>query len=169
MLITRFNQTLDIWLRALEEYTFEQLYSQPSAVSWSAGQMYRHLIDDTGFFIEQIKICVADHEHAENKPTSFGMKILAENDFPDEAIVGAPGNAFIPQPLSKEQLVKDMEVLKINMNAAALLIDESPFKGRSKHPGLGYFNAEEWLQFAEIHLRHHFRQKKRIDEFLKTL
>jgi hypothetical protein len=97
------------------------------------------------------------------------MKILAENDFPDEAIVGAPGNAFIPQPLSKEQLVKDMEVLKINMNAAALLVDESPFKGRSKHPGLGFFNAEEWLQFAEIHLRHHFRQKERIDEFLKTL
>ena len=38
--------------------------------------------------------------------------------------------------------------------------------GKTRHPGLLYFNAVEWLQFAEMHLRHHFRQKKRIDEQL---
>jgi hypothetical protein len=169
MLIARFNQTLDIWLSASEGYSFEQLCARPSPVSWSAGQLYRHLIDDTGFFIEQIKVCVDGNDAAEKQPTPFGLKMLTDNDFPDEAIVGASGNDFIPQPLSKEQLVKDMEVLKISMNAAALLIDKSPFKGKSKHPGLGYFNAEEWLQFAEMHLRHHLRQKKRIDAFLKTI
>lgn len=53
------------------------------------------------------------------------------------------------------------------MNNVEMLISKSPFKGKTKHPGLDYFSAIEWLQFAEMHLRHHLRQKKRIDHFLK--
>jgi len=53
------------------------------------------------------------------------------------------------------------------MNALAALIPASDFKGKTKHPGLLYFNAGEWLQFATIHLRHHLRQKKRIDTLLQ--
>jgi hypothetical protein len=39
--------------------------------------------------------------------------------------------------------------------------------GKTKHPGSNYFTAKEWLQFAEIHLRHHLKQKKRIDDFFE--
>jgi hypothetical protein len=42
-------------------------------------------------------------------------------------------------------------------------IDFSSGRGKAGHPGLGYFSAAEWLQFAEMHLRHHFRQKERLD------
>jgi hypothetical protein len=53
------------------------------------------------------------------------------------------------------------------MSSAAIKITESPFGGKTKHPGLGYFSAHEWLQFADMHFRHHLRQKKRIDDFLE--
>ena len=53
------------------------------------------------------------------------------------------------------------------MNGQVILMTARKYKGKTKHPGLGYFSAEEWLQFAEMHFRHHLRQKKRIDEFLK--
>ena len=53
------------------------------------------------------------------------------------------------------------------MNNAATQIANSKSKGKTKHPGLNYFNANEWLQFAEMHLRHHLKQEKRIEEFLK--
>ncbi len=43
----------------------------------------------------------------------------------------------------------------------------SNFYGKSLHPGFRYLAADEWLQLAEMHLRHHFRQKTRIDDFLK--
>lgn len=168
MSIVSFNETLATWQIALQEYTFEKLCAVPYDGSWSAGQLYRHLIDDTTFFAEQIRVCVSNNEHLEKKALPFAVKMLADNDFPDQAIEGSPDNAFIPQPESKEQLTKEMEALKINMNDAAFLIGTSPFKGKSKHPGLGYFSAEEWLQFAEMHLRHHLRQKKRIDAFLRT-
>jgi len=51
------------------------------------------------------------------------------------------------------------------MKQAALLISKSNHKGKTKHPGLNYFSADEWFRFAEMHFRHHERQKKRIDDF----
>ena len=93
--------------------------------------------------------------------------MLLNNDFPDEMLEG-PRNAYMPQPESKEQLMTDLLNLKTKMNNAATLISESPFHGKTRHPGiLNYFSANEWLQFADMHLRHHLRQKKRIDDFLE--
>jgi hypothetical protein len=57
--------------------------------------------------------------------------------------------------------------LKTEITTIGILISTSQFRGKTKHPGLNYFNANEWFQFAEMHFRHHLRQKKRIEEFLK--
>ena len=53
------------------------------------------------------------------------------------------------------------------MNDKALVMNGTVFNGKAKHPGLNYLNASEWLQFADMHMRHHLRQKKRIDDFLR--
>ena len=167
MTIENFNHTIDYWIKELERYTFIQLCAKPSSTSWSLGQMYRHLIDDANFYVEQIKMCIENNNHATEEATTHGKTMLHNNDFPNEVIEGSPNNAFIPQPEGKEQLMNDLLNLKFEMNAMAVLILESPFNGKTKHPGLGYFSAKEWLQFADMHFRHHLRQKKRIDAFLK--
>ena len=59
--------------------------------------------------------------------------------------------------------------LKDEIKSLEEILLNHPKPGKSKHPGLGYFNAQEWFLFAEIHMRHHFRQKARIDEFLASL
>ena len=164
MLIENFNRTIDIWIKALEGYDYDQLTTRPSPTSWSIGQVYMHLLDDTSYYIEQIKVCVTNNDHANEHPSPAGKIMLLNNDFPDEILEGAPSNAYMPQPESKEQLMADMLNLKTTMNNAATLISESPFHGKTQHPGLDYFSANEWLQFADMHLRHHLRQKKRIDE-----
>jgi hypothetical protein len=46
---------------------------------------------------------------------------------------------------------------------------QSSFKGKAKHPGLVYFSAIEWYQFAEMHFRHHFWQKKKPDALQKGI
>ncbi len=89
------------------------------------------------------------------------------NDFPNEIIEGAPSNSCISQPDNKEELMSRLMNLKDEINNVAILISKSSFKGKTKHSGLGYFNADEWVHFAEMHFRHHLRQKKRIDDFLK--
>jgi len=167
MLIENFNHTINTWITALHQYSFSQLCTQPDSKNWSLGQLYIHLTDDANYYIEQIKICVSSNDNALEEMSAFAKKIFLNNDFPDEQIEGAPANAFIPQPGSKDDLLNSLINLKDEMNQVAVLVSESTFRGKTKHPGLGYFSAVEWLQFAEMHFRHHLRQKKRIDDFLK--
>lgn len=47
MLIEDFNRTIDIWIKQLDQYSFKQLRAKPSPTSWSLGQVYIHLIDET--------------------------------------------------------------------------------------------------------------------------
>ena len=167
MLIDDFNAAVDHWIMALQKYNFSQLCSKPSENSWSAGQLYQHLLDDTHYYIEQIKICTNTDEHANEEAADFAKQLFLNNAFPDVRIEGAPGNALIPQPGSKEALMNAMQQLKDEMNRAVQLLPAGS-RGKTKHPGLGYFSASEWLQFAIIHLRHHLKQKKRIDDFLQA-
>lgn len=168
MLIEGFNHTIDIWIKELEHYNFKQLCAKPSADSWSLGQVYMHLIEDTNFYTEQIRICVSANNNVTEEASPGAKAMFLNNDFPDEIIEGAPANSRIPQPDNKEQLRSYLLNLKDEMNKAEILISKSLCKGKTKHPGLNYFNACEWLQFAEMHLRHHLRQKKRIDNFLRV-
>ena len=165
--IENFNHTIDIWIKALEGYTYHQLITRPTPTRWSIGQVYMHLLEDTTYYIEQIQACVTSNENATLDATPAGKTMLSNNAFPDELLEGAPSNAFMPQPESKEQLMKDFLNLKAEMNQVARLVLKSRFHGKTKHPGLDYFNANEWIQFADMHLRHHLRQKKRIDAFLE--
>lgn len=156
------NQTIDYWIHLLDGYTLLQLKQQPASGGWSLGQLYLHLVNDTNFFIDQIKSCIHNNDHAEKQAHDFAKKLFQENTFPDISIQGNPSNAFIPQPQSKEQIKESLLAIKEQLNALATAIDTS-FKGKSQHPGLGYFTAAEWLQFTDIHFRHHIKQQKRIE------
>lgn len=162
-----FKHPVDTWINALEQYDFVQLCTTVSVNSWSLGQVYMHLLEDTRYYLEQIKICASNNDHSNEAPSSFAKTMLLNNEFPDEIIKGARSNAFIPQPPGKEYLVSSLVLLKEDIKNAALLIEKTSFKGRTKHPGLHYFNAAEWYQFVGMHFRHHLRQKKRIDEILE--
>ncbi len=165
MLIDNFNHAIDGWLAALAHYSLQQLRAQPAPHSWPVGQVYMHLIADTTFFTRQIKLCAATSDHR-IEVTSPAAETMFRNDgFPDQVIEGAPANAYLPQPSGKAQLTNQLPRLKEDMNNAAMLIAGSRCRGKTKHPGPGCFNAAQWLQFAEMHLRHHLRQKKRIDNY----
>jgi hypothetical protein len=167
MTIQDFNSTLDRWVQQLDHYTFDQLIKKPSSTNWSLGQTYMHLLDDTNWYIEQIRSCVSNNDNQDLVPTAQGQMMLRNNDFPNAMLKGASDHAQMPQPESKECLLEDLMKLKTAMNELAIIIPHTIFKGKTRHPGFGYFSAPEWLQLAEMHLRHHLRQKKRIDAFLE--
>jgi DinB superfamily len=165
--ITSFNSVIDTWVAALKQYSFEALCTKPSPGSWSPGQLYMHLAESTEHYIVEIKTCISNNENAAEEMSPAAGQIFANNDLPDILIEGPPSNKNILQPQSKELLLQKLLAIKDEMNGLAALIQASHFTGKTKHPGLHYFNAAEWLQFATIHLRHHLRQKQRIDDFLK--
>ena len=165
MLIEDFNHTIDTWIDVIQQYNFQQLCMKPAADSWSIGQVCMHLVNDTNWFIEQIKICVPDNNNADETMLPFAQTMFLNNSFPDEKLIN-PANINIPRPQSKEVLLQLFINLKKDMNDAVAQIENSKSKGKTKHPGFNYFNAFEWLQFAEMHLRHHLKQKERIEKNL---
>ena len=97
-----------------------------------------------------------------------GKMMFARNEFPDEKIKGDPVvSENILLPASKLQFQEKMKAVKLQMNVVWNKTTSRKHIDKTKHPGYGYFNAQDWLQYAEMHLRHHFRQKRRIDDFLK--
>jgi hypothetical protein len=168
MSIDDFNHIIDFWINELAHYSFNELCTKPSPGQWSMGQMYLHLVNDTNYFLEQMKICVATNDSMDEEASANARKMFLNNNFPDEIIEGAASNSLIPQPGNKEELERGLIYLKHEINEVRKMISKTLFKGKTKHPGLNYFNAKEWLLFAEMHLRHHLKQKKRIDDFLKN-
>lgn len=165
MQIKAFNSAVDYWIKCLDSYTLQELRSKPSLNNWSLGQLYLHLINDTNFFIGKIEECINSNENAEQEAHDFAKQLFRDNAFPGINIEGNPNNSFIPQPETKEQLKESLLPIKNEMNALAEKIDPA-LNGKSPHPGLGYFNATEWIQFATIHFNHHVKQQKKIEAFL---
>ena len=167
MLIDEFNNTIDVWINTVQQYSFEELCKQPDANSWSLGQVCVHLINDTSWFVEQIKNCLLNNDNANETMVLFAQTIFQNNSFPDEKLTN-PANANMLQPKSKEDLLQAFIHLKKEVNDVAAQIAHTKSKGKTQHPGFNYFNAVEWMQFAEMHLRHHFKQKNRIEKFLQS-
>ena len=165
--LTRFNTTIDQWIAFLDHYSLEQLRCLPPAGGWSLGQVYVHLINDTGYFLDQMQTAAQDREHENEEMHNNAKRILEKDALPDMLIDGPATNTFIPQPANIEALREGLFSLRNKAISIVTKIGPSVPGGKSQHPGFLYFSAPEWLRFAEIHLRHHLRQKQRIDDALQ--
>ena len=94
--------------------------------------------------------------------------MLQNNSFPDMMIEGPATGIYIRQPENKDEVRQKLLAIKTDVNRLYASFDPSKAIGKTRHPGLLYFNTLDWLQFAEMHLRHHFRQKGRIDAKLSS-
>jgi len=162
----QFQQTLQIWQSALDRYSESALTITPH-VGWSAGQLYLHLIDSTNWFLDQAEACIGNTNAQQEQMKDAAKRMFVNNSFPDLKIKGDPlVNDTLPQPASKAYLVVELNKLGTRASAFQERLATNPVFGKSAHPGLGYFNPHEWLQYSEMHMRHHLRQKERIDSFI---
>jgi hypothetical protein len=166
---TNILSTLDLWLNYLDDYNEKTLITKPSPHIWSIGQVYKHLYSETTYFISQAMICCTTDENKDLHMAPEGESMFANNSFPDEQIIGPPSNDLTPQPSSIQEVSDDFRTLRASV---VLLLDKMAhitYEGKTPHPGLAYFNALEWIQFADMHLRHHLKQKRRIDGMLMSI
>jgi hypothetical protein len=167
--LTHFNATIQQWMDAVNDYSLEMLRRPAREGSWSLGQVYMHILDDTEWFVGQMEAALATTENSEEEMHEDAKRMFRNNAFPDTQIQGPATNTHIPQPQSKEELVSRLGAIKEKVDRLFAGFDPSGAAGKTRHPGLLYFSAGEWLQFAEMHMRHHLRQKARIDEYLRSL
>ncbi len=167
MEIDNVNDSIQDWIEMVEANNYAFLCKQPTSNSWSLGQVVVHLIEQTEYYLNQMAICNCSNENVLEAMTPAGITMFQQNSFPNIIIEGPASNALTPQPRSKEELLTSLTSIKQEMASMANTIPASQFKGKTKHPGLGYFNAAEWWQFTAMHFRHHVRQKERIENALK--
>lgn len=162
----QFNETLQQWIVWLDDYSFATLLRKPRPGSWSPGQMYIHLLVSTEHFIRQMKIAAATDENCDESMHENAHSMFVLNSFPDRILEGPDNDGNIPQPNSKEEIANRLAGIREDINGQNTMFALVRSTGKTRHPGLLYFSAPEWLQFAEMHLRHHCRQRGRIEEQL---
>jgi len=167
MTIEDFKATVDIYITQLQPYDHAELYLKPNKSSWSIGQLYMHLLEETYWYFEQIQLCLGNSDHARETMSEKAKEIFRNNGFPNEIIKGDPFiSDQIAQPSDKKHLIEKFEKLKSDAYVIWDSIESATQFGKRKHPGLEFFGPKEWFQYAEMHMRHHLRQKQRIDLFL---
>jgi hypothetical protein len=164
-----FNQIIDAWIKFLDDYSLEALQKKPINGSWSLGQVYMHIIEDTPWHIGQMREALATNDNSNEEMHANAKWMLKNNGFPDTKIEGTATDDNVPQPTSKEDLLRNLKSIREEVNMLYRSNDFKGSAGKTRHPGLLYFSATDWLRFTEMHMRHHLRQKKRIDEALKNL
>ncbi|RZL45986.1 MAG: hypothetical protein EOP00_16420 [Pedobacter sp.] len=141
----------------------EDFILTPPIGGWSYSEVYSHIFDASLLSLIALNNCIKGE--GEIKPTHFGTKVVL--------FFGAlpPGKKYkVPKRLvdrvkkinlmAAQQFITDFELQLLKIHP---LIDNANPKIKTKHPRLGYLNAKQWLRFIEIHLKHHLKQLKRIE------
>ena len=164
-----YRKTFTIWLNALDKYSEEQFRRKPSPESWSMGQVYTHLLlGNDHFFLKQVEKCLNKEGTAlGGRKTLAGSFISLINGFPPVRAKMPKAVEVVPRQPENIDFIR-----KKWLNSMALAenmkkrLPGCDLAHKTRHPAFGFLNAEEWFRANEMHLRHHFRQKKRLDKFL---
>lgn len=166
--LENFNRTIAIWMDAIPGYDLELLLRKPDPMSWSLGQVYEHVLEESHWFNLQLTASLEDRVNQHMQPTEEGITVLKRGSFADVKIVGDPVLAAnVKQPQSIGQLISDFQLLKQETTDLHEQMLHSDTGGKAPHPGLGYLTCWEWLRFSEMHMRHHLKQKRRLEEILR--
>lgn len=147
-------------LQSISDVQFE---ATPPIGGWSYSEVYAHIFDASLLSLHAMEDCL--NGKGKDKPTAFAVKLIL--------FFGAlpPGRYKIPQQLegrakiiSKDQAEDLIGQFKKQLEAGYKQIPRARDNVKSKHPKLGYLNAQQWFRFTEVHLKHHLKQLHRIEK-----
>ncbi|MCG7408203.1 DinB family protein [Paenibacillus sp. ACRRX] len=166
--VMEIRQLLGQYELELGRYSAEQLTAVPIVGSWSIGQVYNHLIDATlRLHLRAIDQCAAAEETTGGAKTEGGEVIYRAGAFPPIKIKVPDSAGYTPlQPTDRQQLIDGLHQVSFELDAAQRTAAGSDPQSKVEHPGLGWLNAEEWLQLVKMHFNHHLRQKAELDAAL---
>jgi hypothetical protein len=158
--IQRIVSTYKAMLTSINEEEFQRT---PPIGGWSYSEVYAHIFDSSLLSLLAVQKCL-NGDGIKEKTHFSARVILFFGMLP-------PGKRYkVPKKLMDR-------AKKINLTAAQHFIDDfelqlaktiSQFEKTSQslkvaHPRLGFLNAKQWLRFIEIHLNHHLKQLRRIE------
>ena len=163
-----FLEDLDKWQSIVRQHGLDKLQRQPEPNQWSIGQVINHFIIETEWYFEQARKAIVDTQNLQKPKSTMITKWFDVNSFPDVRFKGPEDLENPKQPKSKKELVDKIERLKNGILDLAGTLSTELFQGKAEHPGHQFLTAQEWFQYAEMHCRHHFRQKGRIKNVIDS-
>lgn len=157
---------IDLWLGDLTSLTYEDICKKPSPNTWCLGQVVNHLLGENAHYLKQMEICLSNSENADQKMSPDAVTMFENNSFPDIKIERPPSNQDTKVPDDLLNVRSALVSLRESFRIITMKISDRQTSGKTKHPGLQYFNALEWLQFSEMHFRHHLNQRAEIKTIL---
>lgn len=168
--LQEFNLVNSEWESSLDQYSQAQLNYKPSPSDWSIGQVYIHILDaGLLYMLKKVERCLIEIENLDKGLSSYGKRLFEENSFP-EIEIKIPGSEK-NQPLnpeSKNEISDRLSSLKSAMVEMDQKLKVNPSSGKSPHRFFDYLDAYEWFHLIPIHMRHHLRQKTKLENLINV-
>lgn len=148
----------------LASYTDADFQNTPPNLGWSYSEVYSHIFDSS--LLSLMALENAAKGKGEEKPTHFLVKlILLFGAFPPAKKYKVPKQLITRvKKISKPEAQDFINQFEVALKSNYPSIYRANKNIKTKHPRLGYLNAEQWLRFIEIHLKHHLKQLNRIEK-----
>ncbi|MGP1906879.1 DinB family protein [Metabacillus sp. JX24] len=161
----RDSQLLKGFITDLQTYPDHKLREIPSDGGWSLGQMYQHLIEVSLEYLENAEACSKAAADPDLEKSEGGKALFERGGFPPIKIKlpDLPGNTP-SNNRSKQELLQGFLEVEKRMERQEKKASKTNPACKQRHGGFGWLNAAEWYVLVDMHLRHHLRQKKEIEQ-----
>ncbi|RYD59030.1 MAG: DinB family protein [Sphingobacteriales bacterium] len=169
-ILANYNRHTQEWLAALDQYDAQSFIRKPADDEWSIAQVYDHLAAVTDKCVANVLACIngkGETGHSGIGPAIFSMV----GSFPPvklkiKKIPAGMDKVYNPQQIDNATARKQLEAALKQMRNVLPEVSMAKKDQRVAHWAGGWFNAKQWYHSAEMHMKHHFMQKKRIDKLL---
>ncbi|AXT60892.1 hypothetical protein D1816_11220 [Aquimarina sp. AD10] len=157
------------WLFDLEHYTNEVLYQKPSETQWCLAELFDHIIRVARTYqLPNFNNCIQNNirKGALKNGTAylvFDLNIIPYKKIRMESFPTKVARDFNPLERDANELIEDFKLFINEVKRNAALLSNFDKKTKHFHPFFGMINAKEWFSLVEIHMRHHSKQKKRLE------
>lgn len=157
----------EAYRQRLEGFGPSDFQREPPIGGWSYSEVYTHIFDSSLLSLMAMNNCIKGE--GKEKSTHFIVKmILFFGSLPPGRKYKAPSKIAVRVKkisiAAARQFITDFELQLAQIYPK--MQNANP-KMKTKHPVIGYLNTKQWLRFIEIHLNHHYKQLKRIENSFK--
>lgn len=164
-----FKKRSEKWYLDLQNYNQQKLYQKPSSDQWCLAELFDHIIRVAYTYqIPNFKKCINRDIKKGNAKNGiayliFNLHIIPYRTIRMESFPPTIAKKFTPEILERDSLEEKFRIFITEINANGTLLKQADASIKHSHPFFGMINASEWFSLVEIHMRHHERQKKRLE------
>ena len=154
----KLKHTLGLYKNKLQNISDEKYAQKPAEDKWSIGEICSHILFANGGGL------MAAHRIAEGtvtdaaKLTWMGRIVFTLGFFPPVKLKVPASVAERTTALSRTEAIEKIDKHTILLAELEPKLAQGAKDKGVKHPRLGMLNAKQWVQFADIHTTHHWKQ-----------